>query len=80
MIEDRLHAELAEIALQSAASAKAFGVEPKVAMISYSTGSSGAGADVEKVRAATEYVGEITGRFYHDELLNRIFSRFCIGK
>ena len=47
-------AELAEIALQSAASAQAFGVEPKVAMISYSTGSSGAGADVEKVRAATE--------------------------
>ena len=46
-------AELAEIALQSAASARAFGVEPKVAMISYSTGSSGAGADVEKVRAAT---------------------------
>ncbi len=34
----------------------------------------------EKVRAATEYLGEITGRFYHDELLNRIFSRFCIGK
>lgn len=47
-------AELAEIALQSAASARAFGVEPKVAMISYSTGSSGAGADVEKVRQATE--------------------------
>ncbi len=47
-------AELAEIALQSAASAQAFGVEPKVAMISYSTGSSGTGADVEKVRAATD--------------------------
>ncbi|MBK8182453.1 MAG: phosphate acetyltransferase [Candidatus Competibacteraceae bacterium] len=46
-------AELAEIALQSAASARDFGVEPKVAMISYSTGSSGAGADVEKVREAT---------------------------
>ncbi|MBS1225201.1 MAG: phosphate acetyltransferase, partial [Proteobacteria bacterium] len=51
-------AELAEIALQSAASAKAFGVEPKVAMISYSTGSSGAGADVEKVRAATALAKE----------------------
>lgn len=46
-------AELAEIALQSAASARAFGIEPKVAMISYSTGGSGAGADVEKVREAT---------------------------
>ena len=46
-------AELAEIALQSAASAEAFGIEPRVAMISYSTGSSGVGADVDKVRAAT---------------------------
>ena len=46
--------ELADIALQSAASAQAFGLTPKVAMISYSTGSSGEGSDVEKVRAATE--------------------------
>ncbi|HHW79083.1 MAG TPA: phosphate acetyltransferase [Xanthomonadaceae bacterium] len=46
-------AELAEIALQSAASAQAFGIEPRVAMISYSTGSSGMGADVDKVREAT---------------------------
>ncbi|MDI1246205.1 MAG: phosphate acetyltransferase [Rhodoferax sp.] len=46
--------ELAEIAKQSADSARAFGVEPKVAMISYSTGASGAGDDVEKVRVATE--------------------------
>ena len=47
--------QLAEIAIQSALSAKAFGIEsPKVAMISYSTGSSGAGADVTKVAKATE--------------------------
>ncbi|MFZ4479818.1 MAG: phosphate acetyltransferase [Rhodoferax sp.] len=46
--------ELAEIAKQSADSALAFGIEPKVAMISYSTGESGSGDDVEKVRAATE--------------------------
>ncbi len=46
--------ELAEIAKQSADSALAFGIEPKVAMISYSTGASGSGDDVEKVRAATE--------------------------
>jgi len=46
--------ELAEIAKQSADSARAFGIEPKVAMISYSTGESGSGDDVEKVRAATE--------------------------
>ncbi|HEY5580798.1 MAG TPA: phosphate acetyltransferase, partial [Rhodoferax sp.] len=46
--------ELADIAKQSADSARAFGIEPKVAMISYSTGESGSGDDVEKVRAATE--------------------------
>lgn len=46
--------QLAEIALQSAQSAKAFGIEPKVAMISYSTGASGEGEDVDKVRQATE--------------------------
>ncbi len=45
--------QLADIALQSAASAEAFGIAPRVAMISYSTGTSGEGADVEKVRAAT---------------------------
>jgi phosphate acetyltransferase len=45
--------QLADIAIQSAESAKAFGIPPRVAMISYSTGSSGQGADVEKVREAT---------------------------
>ncbi|WJV61273.1 phosphate acetyltransferase [Pectobacteriaceae bacterium CE70] len=45
--------QLAEIAIQSADSAAAFGIEPRVAMISYSTGDSGAGSDVEKVREAT---------------------------
>ncbi|KZY29510.1 phosphate acetyltransferase [Oleiphilus sp. HI0081] len=46
--------QLADIAIQSADSAKAFGIDPKVAMISYSTGVSGTGADVDKVREATE--------------------------
>jgi phosphate acetyltransferase len=46
--------ELADIAIQSADSAKAFGIEPRVAMLSYSTGVSGAGAEVEKVAKATE--------------------------
>jgi len=46
--------QLAEIAKQSADSAAAFGITPKVAMISYSTGTSGSGVDVEKVRRATE--------------------------
>ncbi|QCT95651.1 phosphate acetyltransferase [Pseudomonas sp.] len=45
--------ELAEIALQSAESAAALGVPQRVAMISYSTGSSGSGAEVEKVAEAT---------------------------
>ena len=45
--------QLADIAIQSADSAAAFGIEPRVAMISYSTGSSGHGADVEKVAQAT---------------------------
>jgi phosphate acetyltransferase len=48
--------QLADIALSSAETAAQFGVEPRVAMLSYSTGSSGSGADVEKVRAATELV------------------------
>jgi phosphate acetyltransferase len=45
---------LADIAIQSADSAAAFGISPRVAMISYSTGESGSGAGVEKVRSATK--------------------------
>lgn len=48
--------QLAEIAISSAKSSKAFGIEPKVAMLSYSSGASGKGADVDKVRTATEIV------------------------
>ncbi|GGB09584.1 phosphate acetyltransferase [Agarivorans gilvus] len=50
--------QLADIAIQSAESAEAFGIEPRVAMISYSTGSSGSGSDVEKVREATKIAKE----------------------
>ncbi|MCG3725531.1 phosphate acetyltransferase [Vibrio cincinnatiensis] len=50
--------QLAEIAIQSADSAAAFGIEPRVAMISYSTGTSGKGADVDKVREATRIAQE----------------------
>ncbi|BBU96440.1 phosphate acetyltransferase [Providencia rettgeri] len=50
--------QLSEIAIQSADSAKAFGIDPRVAMISYSTGDSGAGSDVEKVREATRLAQE----------------------
>ena len=48
--------DLADIAIQSAASARAFGIEPRVAMISFSTGSSAAGTDVAKVAEATRIV------------------------
>lgn len=48
--------ELAEIAISAADSSAAFGIEPRVAMLSYSSGSSGKGADVDKVREATEIV------------------------
>ena len=48
--------QLAEIAISSAASAEAFGIEAKIAMLSYSSGSSGKGEEVEKVRKATEIV------------------------
>ncbi|MFI6057227.1 phosphate acetyltransferase [Streptomyces sp. NPDC051286] len=48
--------QLADIAVQSAATAARFGVEPRIAMLSYSTGTSGTGADVDKVRQATDRV------------------------
>lgn len=50
--------QLADIAIQSATTAARFGVEPRIAMLSYSTGTSGSGADVDKVRKATELVRE----------------------
>ncbi len=50
--------ELADIAIQSAASASAFGIEPRVAMISFSTGTSGVGSDVDRVAEATQIVHE----------------------
>ena len=48
--------QLADIAISSARTAEQFGIEPRVAMLSYSTGESGTGADVDKVRAATALV------------------------
>ena len=50
--------QLADIAISSAESAKMLGIDPKIAMLSYSSGSSGEGEDVEKVRKATELVRE----------------------
>lgn len=48
--------QLAEIAISSADSSKRFGIEPKIAMLSYSSGESGVGEDVDKVRQATNIV------------------------
>ena len=51
--------DLAEIAVSSADTAKIFGIKPRVALLSYSTGTSGKGAEVEKVRKATEIAREL---------------------
>ncbi len=48
--------QLADIAISSAETSKMFGIEPKIAMLSYSSGTSGEGEDVDKVRKATEIV------------------------
>ena len=56
VIPDPTAEQLADIAVSSEATATQFGIEPRVAMLSYSTGQSGKGEDVEKVRTATELV------------------------
>jgi len=58
VIPDPTSVQLADIAISSAATARQFGIEPRVAMLSYSTGESGTGADVDKVREATRLVRE----------------------
>ena len=58
VIPDPTSEQLADIAISSAATATQFGIDPRIAMLSYSTGESGSGADVEKVRAATGFVRE----------------------
>jgi phosphate acetyltransferase len=51
--------QLADIATSSADTAAMFGIEPRIAMLSYSTGTSGTGAEVDKVRRATELVRQL---------------------
>ncbi|WP_298040934.1 phosphate acetyltransferase [uncultured Microbacterium sp.] len=58
VIPDPTSAQLADIAVSSAETARKFGIDPRVAMLSYSTGESGSGADVDKVREATALVRE----------------------
>jgi len=58
VIPDPTAPQLADIAISSAETALQFGIEPRIAMLSYSTGDSGSGADVDKVREATALVKE----------------------
>jgi len=73
--------QLADIAISSAATATAFGVEPRVAMLSYSTGSSGTGTDVEKVSKATNIVREraprlpVEGPIQYDAAIDAAVAR-----
>ncbi|GAA4374065.1 phosphate acetyltransferase [Hymenobacter koreensis] len=73
--------QLAEIAISSAESAQNFGVEPRIAMLSYSSGTSGEGAEVEKVRRATELVREkrpdlkVDGPIQYDAAVDPIVGR-----
>lgn len=73
--------ELAQIAISSADTAKMFGIEPKIAMLSYSTGDSGKGEEVEKVRLATKIVKEarpdllVEGPIQYDAAIDPIVAK-----
>jgi phosphate acetyltransferase len=73
--------QLADIAIASAHTAAAFGVEPRVAMLSYSTGTSGSGTDVEKVTQATAMVRErapdllVEGPIQYDAAIDAAVAR-----
>lgn len=58
VIPDPTATQLSDIAISSAATARQFGIDPRIAMLSYSTGESGSGEDVDKVREATAFVRE----------------------
>ncbi|MEK7704997.1 MAG: phosphate acetyltransferase, partial [Myxococcota bacterium] len=73
--------QLAEIALASAETARAFGIEPRVAMLSYSTGTSGKGEDVDRVREATALVRQrnpkllVEGPIQYDAAIDPVVAR-----
>ena len=69
---------LSEIAISSAKTAASFGIEPKVAMLSYSTGNSGSGADVDKVREATRLAKEKCVAVLERNCLRYIESRISL--
>ncbi|WP_329478740.1 phosphate acetyltransferase [Kribbella sp. NBC_01484] len=73
--------QLADIAISSAATAVAFGIQPRVAMLSYSTGTSGSGTDVEKVSKATMIIRErapelpVEGPIQYDAAIDSAVAR-----
>ncbi|KQO22685.1 phosphate acetyltransferase [Flavobacterium sp. Leaf82] len=73
--------QLAEIAISSAESSSAFGIEPKIAMLSYSSGASGKGDEVDKVRTATEIVKQkrpdlkIEGPIQYDAAVDKVVGK-----
>ena len=81
VVPDPTAEQLAEIAAGSADTAARFGVDPRVAMLSYSTGASGVGAEVEKVREATELLRrarpdlELEGPIQYDAAIDPVVAR-----
>jgi phosphate acetyltransferase len=81
VIPDPTTEQLADIAISSAQTAAQFGIDPRVAMLSYSTGSSGSGAEVEKVRDATELVARrapdlrLVGPIQYDAAIDPVVGR-----
>ena len=73
--------QLAEIAISSAQSSLSFGIDPRIAMLSYSSGTSGEGADVDKVRQATEIVKQkrpdlkVEGPIQYDAAVDRVVGK-----
>ncbi len=72
--------QLSEIAISSAESSQRFGIEPRVAMLSYSSGTSGEGEEVEKVRRATEMVKQkrpdlkVEGPIQYDAAVDQVVA------
>lgn len=81
VVPDPTDEQLADIAISSARTAARFGIEPRVAMLSYSTGDSGSGADVDRVRSATRLVHErapellVEGPIQYDAAIDPIVAR-----
>lgn len=86
VVPDPTAEQLADIAISSATTAAQFGIEPRVAMLSYSTGESGSGADVDKVRRATALVRErapqlaVEGPIQYDAASDELVARAKLPK